>query len=153
MFTDAFDELQVPSHLLDRSVTPLVSFSGGVVQPIGSIHLPISIGAAPQRTTVTTRFLIIDCPTAYKVILGRLAMAQMKVFISTHMLLLLKFPTPHGTGTVRGDQLGARSCYASLVKSTNRQHRGEALAVTQAPAPPRAGTESPEDPREESATQ
>ncbi|CAL2251411.1 unnamed protein product [Prunus armeniaca] len=135
MFADSFNELQVPSHLLDRSVTPLVSFSGDVVQPIGSIHLPISIGAAPQRTTVTTPFLIIDCPTAYNVILGRPAMAQMKVFISTHMLLL-KFPTPHGTGTVRGDQLGARSCYASAVKSTNRQHRGKALAVTQALALP-----------------
>ncbi|CAL9024431.1 unnamed protein product, partial [Prunus brigantina] len=110
MFAEAFNELQVPSHLLDRSVTPLVSFSGEVVQPIGSIHLPISIGAAPQRRTITTPFLIIDCPTAYNVILGGSAMAQMKVFISTHMLLL-KFPLPYGTGTVRGDQLGARSCY------------------------------------------
>ncbi|CAL9018622.1 unnamed protein product, partial [Prunus brigantina] len=152
MFAEAFNELQVPSHLLDRSITPLVSFSGEVVQPIGSIHLPISIGAAPQRRTITTPFLIIDCPTVYNVILGRPAMAQMKVFISAHMLLL-KFPTPYGTGTVRGDQLGARSCYASAVKSTNRQHRGEALAVTQAPAPPRVGTERPEDPRDEFVTQ
>ncbi|CAL8992900.1 unnamed protein product [Prunus brigantina] len=152
MFAEAFNELQVPSHLLNRSITPLVSFSGEVVQPIGSIHLPISIGAAPQRRTITTPFLIIDRPTAYNVILGRPAMAEMKVFISTHMLLL-KFPTPYGTGTVRGDQLGARSCYASAVKSTNRQYRGEALVVTQAHAPPRAGTERPEDPREESVTQ
>ncbi|CAL9018619.1 unnamed protein product [Prunus brigantina] len=67
MFAEAFNELQVPSHLLDRSITPLVSFSGEVVQPIGSIHLPISIGAAPQRRTITTPFLIIDCPTVYNV--------------------------------------------------------------------------------------
>ncbi|XP_020421233.1 uncharacterized protein LOC109949580 [Prunus persica] len=152
MFTEAFNELQVPPHLLDRSITPLVSFSGDVVQPIGSIHLPISIGAAPQRTTITTPFLIVDCPTAYNVILGRPALAQMRAFISTHMLLL-KFPTPNGLGTVRGDQLGARSCYASAVKSTNRQPRSEALAVTMAPAPPQAGTDPPEDPREESITQ
>ncbi|CAL8999641.1 unnamed protein product, partial [Prunus brigantina] len=79
MFAGAFNELQVPSHLLDRSITPLVSFSGEVVQPIGSIHLPISIGSTPQRRTITTPFLIIDCPTAYNVILGRPAMAQMKV--------------------------------------------------------------------------
>ncbi|CAL2277495.1 unnamed protein product [Prunus armeniaca] len=79
-------------------------------------------------------------------------MAQMKVFISTHMLLL-KFPTPYGTSTVCSDQLGARSCYASIVKSTNRQHRSEALAVTQAPDLPRVGTERPEDAREESVTQ
>ncbi|CAL9019243.1 unnamed protein product [Prunus brigantina] len=68
-------------------------------------------------------------------------------------MLLLKFPTPYGTSTVCGDQLGARSCYASAMKSTNRQHRGEALVVTQAPAPPRAGTERLEDLREESVTQ
>ena len=85
-----------------------MSFSGEVVQPIGSIHLPISIGAAPQRRTITTPFLIIDCPTAYNVILGRPAMAQMKVFISTHMLLL-KVPTPYGTGTVRTEP---RTVYA-----------------------------------------
>ncbi|XP_034217561.1 uncharacterized protein LOC117629133 [Prunus dulcis] len=152
MFANAFNELQVPSHLLGRSITPFVSFSGDLVQPIGSIHLPISIGAAPQRTTITTPFLIVDCPTTYNVILGRPALAQMRAFISTHMLLL-KFPTPNGAGTVSCDQLSSRSCYASAVKSTNRQHRSEALAVTMAPAPPQAGTEPPEDPREESMTQ
>ncbi|KAH0981220.1 hypothetical protein GBA52_008397 [Prunus armeniaca] len=143
------------SHMTTQSsssITPLVSFSGDVVQPIGSIHLPISIGSAPQRATFTTPFLIVNCPTAYNITLGRPALVQVKDFISTHMLLL-KFPTPHGMGTVRGDQLGARSCYASAVKYTNRQHRGEALAVTKAPALPRAGTERPEDPREESITQ
>ncbi|KAI5338425.1 hypothetical protein L3X38_017696 [Prunus dulcis] len=120
--------------------------------PIGSIRLPISFSSATQRATVTTPFLIIDYPTAYNVILGRPALAQMKVFISTHMLLL-KFPTPHGTATVRGDQLGARSCYASAVKFANRQHKGMAFTVTKAPTPPRVGTERPEDPREESVTQ
>ncbi|CAL8169476.1 unnamed protein product [Prunus armeniaca] len=118
MFADAFNELQIPSYLLDRSITPLVSFSCDVVQPIGSIHLSISIGAATSRATVTTPFLIIDCPIAYNVILGHPAMAQMKVFISTQMLLL-KFPTSYGTGIVRGDKLDAQSYYASAVKSTN----------------------------------
>lgn len=47
MFAEAFIELQVPNNLLDRSITPLVSFSDNVVQPIGSIHLPIAIGSAP----------------------------------------------------------------------------------------------------------
>ncbi|CAL2241803.1 unnamed protein product [Prunus armeniaca] len=54
MFTEAFNELQVPDHLLDRSIMPLASFSGDVVQPLGTIHLPISIGSAPQLVTVTT---------------------------------------------------------------------------------------------------
>ncbi|VVA28036.1 PREDICTED: LOC110773229 [Prunus dulcis] len=73
----------------------------------------------------------------------------MKVFISTHMLML-KFPTLQGTGTVRGDQLGSRSCYASAVKSTNRPPRREAFSVITAPLPPRTGIEQPKEPMEES---
>ncbi|KAI5332082.1 hypothetical protein L3X38_022210 [Prunus dulcis] len=100
MFADAFNELQVPAHLFDRSITPFVSFSSDVVQLIGNIHLPISIGSAQQRATVTTLFLIVDYPTTYNVILRRPALSQMNIFISTHMLLL-KFPIPYGTGTKR----------------------------------------------------
>ncbi|BFG25104.1 hypothetical protein CerSpe_113780 [Prunus speciosa] len=75
MFAEAFNELQVPNHLLDQTITPLVSFSSDVVQPIGSIHLPISIGSAPQQTTITTPFMIVDCPMTYNVILGRPTLA------------------------------------------------------------------------------
>ncbi|CAL8102378.1 unnamed protein product [Prunus armeniaca] len=65
MFADAFNELQIPPHLLDRSITPLVSFSGDVVQPIGSIHLPVSIGAAPQggRSPLPSSLLTAQQPT------------------------------------------------------------------------------------------
>ncbi|KAI5342885.1 hypothetical protein L3X38_010761 [Prunus dulcis] len=73
----------------------------------------------------------------------------MRVFISTHMLML-KFPTLQGTCTVRGDQLGARSCYASTIKSTNRPLRREAFLVITAPPPPCTGIERPEEPMEES---
>lgn len=70
MFSEAFNQLQTPDHLLNRSINPLISFSGDVVQLIGSIHLPISIGSAPQQATITAPFLIIDCPMTYNVILG-----------------------------------------------------------------------------------
>lgn len=86
----------------------------------------------PQRATVTTLFLIVDCPTAYNIILEHPVLVQMQVFISTHMLL----PTPHGIGTLRGDQLGALRCYASAVKSTTRPPRSEALLVATAPPLP-----------------
>ncbi|BFG35230.1 hypothetical protein CerSpe_215040 [Prunus speciosa] len=67
-------------------------------------------------------------------------------------MLLLKFPTLHGTSTMRGDQLGARSCYASAVKLTTHVPRREALSVTTASPLPRVGPEQPKDPREESVT-
>ncbi|XP_034211346.1 uncharacterized protein LOC117624300 [Prunus dulcis] len=119
MFADAFNELQVPAHLFDRSITPFVSFSSDVVQLIGSIHLPISIGSAQQRATVTTLFLIVDYPTTYN-------------------------------ARCVATNLAPKAAMLQQSSPPKRQHRSKALAVTKASALPRAGSERPEDPREES---
>ncbi|KAM2171546.1 hypothetical protein ACFX1R_036627 [Malus domestica] len=115
MFAEAFKALNVVEHLLDRSISPLISFSDNIVQPLGSIHLPFTIGTGPYTTTITTNFLVVNCQPAYNVILGRTGINDHKAMVSTHMLLM-KFPTPYGNGYIRGDQLSARSCYNTSVK-------------------------------------
>ncbi|KAM1369657.1 hypothetical protein ACFX2F_040217 [Malus domestica] len=55
MFVEAFRALNVAENLLDRPISPLISFSGDIVQPIGSIHLPFTIGTCPYTATVTSR--------------------------------------------------------------------------------------------------
>ncbi|KAB2626974.1 hypothetical protein D8674_020592 [Pyrus ussuriensis x Pyrus communis] len=54
MFAEAFKTLNVAEHLLDHSVSPLISFSGDVVQPLGSVHLPFTIGTGPARSCYNT---------------------------------------------------------------------------------------------------
>ncbi|KAM2278119.1 hypothetical protein ACFXTI_036354 [Malus domestica] len=54
MFAEAFRALNVAEHLLDRLISPLISFSDDIVQPLGSIHLPFTIGTDPYTTTITT---------------------------------------------------------------------------------------------------
>ncbi|KAM2724868.1 hypothetical protein EV1_027641 [Malus domestica] len=115
MFAEAFRALNVAKHLLDRSISPLISFSGDIVQPIGSIHLPFTIGTGLYTATITINFLVVDCPTTYNVIFGRTGINDLKAMVSTHMLLM-KFPTPYGNGYIRGDQLSARSCYNTSIK-------------------------------------
>ncbi|KAM1282622.1 hypothetical protein ACFX2H_022959 [Malus domestica] len=78
MFAEAFRALNVAKHLLDRSISPLISFSGDIVQPLGSIHLPFTIGTGPYTATITTNFLVVDCPTTYNVILGRIGINDLK---------------------------------------------------------------------------
>ncbi|KAM0986341.1 hypothetical protein ACFX2C_013526 [Malus domestica] len=78
MFAEAFRALNVAEHLLDRSISPLISFSGDIVQPLGSIHLPFTIGTGPYTTTITTNFQVVDCPTAYNVIFGRTGINDLK---------------------------------------------------------------------------
>ncbi|KAM1696121.1 hypothetical protein ACFXTN_027680 [Malus domestica] len=100
MFAEAFRALNVAKHLPDRSITPLINFSGDTVQPLGSIHLPFTIGTGPNTATITTNFQVVDCPTAYNVIFGRTCINDLKAIVSTHMLLM-KFPTPYGNGYIR----------------------------------------------------
>ncbi|KAM1234960.1 hypothetical protein ACFX2J_004484 [Malus domestica] len=106
MFDEAFKALNVAEQLLDRSISPLISFFGDIVQHLGSIHLPFTIGTCPYTTTITTNFLAVDCPTTYNVILGRTGINDLKAMVSTHMLLM-KFPTPYGNAYIRGYQLSA----------------------------------------------
>ncbi|KAM1972637.1 hypothetical protein FF2_018946 [Malus domestica] len=115
MFAKAFRALNVAKHLLDRSISPLISFSDDIMQLLGSIHLSFTISTGPYTATITTNFLVVDCPTTYNVIFGHTGINDLKAMVSIHMLLV-KFPTPYGNGYIRGDQLSARSCYNTSVK-------------------------------------
>ncbi|KAM2069287.1 hypothetical protein COP2_000869 [Malus domestica] len=79
MFAKDFKALNVAEHLLDRSISPQINFSGDIVQPLGSIHLPFTIGTYPYTATITTNLLVVDCPTTYNVILGRIGINNLKV--------------------------------------------------------------------------
>ncbi|CAL8994500.1 unnamed protein product [Prunus brigantina] len=147
IFTDAFRGLGIADSMVNRQITPLLSFSGDLVQPVGSISLPIAFGVAPRKTMTYDQFLIVDCPTAYNVIIGRTALTRVKAHLSPHMLLM-KFPTCNGTGSVRGDQLSARTCYATALKSVATKTPVEAVAVQGLPN----GSQPIDDPREESPT-
>ncbi|CAL9007143.1 unnamed protein product [Prunus brigantina] len=97
LFADAFNGLGIGHQSLNKEITHLLSFSGDVVEPIGSIQLPLAIGSGQRRAFIYTHFLVFSCPTAYNAIIGRPALTRMKAILSPHMLLL-KFPTESGIG-------------------------------------------------------
>ncbi|XP_034218821.1 uncharacterized protein LOC117630185 [Prunus dulcis] len=147
IFAEAFREMGINDNQVDRQLTPLLSFSGDLVQPIGSVRLPITFGTAPRKATTYDQFLIVDCPTAYNVIVGRTALTRIKAHLSPHMLLM-KFPTPNGTGAIRGNQFSARTCYATALKATSFILPNETMTVQGLPN----GTGPVDDPRDESPT-
>jgi hypothetical protein len=56
------------------------------------------------------KFLIVDQPSAYNAIFGRIAQTELKAVTSIPHLCM-KFPTDDGVGVVRGEQKAARKCY------------------------------------------
>ena len=61
------------------------------------------------------RFLIVDAPSAYNMLLGRPSLNAIRVVPSAYHMVI-KFPTVNGVGMVRGNQRIARECYSASMK-------------------------------------
>ena len=85
------------------------------VLPLGSIQLVLTLGDPPCQATTTTRFLVVNAPSAYNMLLGKPSLNAIKAFPSAYRMMV-KFPTVSGVGMVRGDQRVARECYSSSMK-------------------------------------
>ena len=95
--------------------THLRGFSGEKVLPLGSIQLVLTLGEPPRQATTTARFLIVDAPLTYNMLLGRPSLNAIRAIPSVYHMII-KFPTIHGVGMVRGDQRVARECYTASMK-------------------------------------
>ena len=56
--------------------THLRGFSGEKALPLGSIQLVQTLGDPPCQATTVVRFLIVDAPFAYNVLLGKPSLSQ-----------------------------------------------------------------------------
>ncbi|KAL0453485.1 UNVERIFIED_CONTAM: hypothetical protein Slati_1326600 [Sesamum latifolium] len=104
----------------------LYDFVGEVVHPRGLISLPLTLGTGPAQKTCVLKFLVVDVPSAYNIILGRptLNMFQAVIFMY-HMKI--KFPTPGGVGEVQGDPLQSRMCYVEAMRKGQKRDLNELL--------------------------
>jgi len=110
LYKSAFELIKIDPSKVILARHSLVGFSGEQVLPLGSIELPVMEGTYPKQKTIMVKFLIINHFSAYKVILGRTTLNDLKAVTSTPHLSM-KFPTEEGIGTEKGYQRMARECY------------------------------------------
>ena len=115
IFASAFDKMGIGKERLEPVNTHLRGFSGEKVLPLGSIQLVLTLGDPLCQATTTIRFLIVDAPSAYNVLLGRPSLNAIKAIPSAYHMVI-KFPTINGVGMVPRDQRVARECYSTSMK-------------------------------------
>ena len=97
IFASAFDKMGIGREKLEPVNTHLRGFSGEKVLPLGSIQLVLTLGEPPCQATTTARFLIVDAPSAYNMLLGRPSLNAIKAIpLAYHMVI--KFRTVNGVG-------------------------------------------------------
>ena len=115
IFASAFDKMGIGREKLEPVNTHLRGFSGEKVLPLGSKQLVLTLGDLSCQATTTARFLIVDAPSAYNMLLGRPSLNVIKAIPSAYRMMI-KSPTVSGVGMVRGDQRVNRECYSASVK-------------------------------------
>ncbi|XP_058216591.1 uncharacterized protein LOC131327439 [Rhododendron vialii] len=115
MFYSTFQSVGLSPAQLWTASTPLVSFTGAPVWPLGLITLPVRAGSR----VLEIKFVVVASPNPYNVILGQTWLHEMKAVASTFHQVV-KFIGWNGRQeSLRGDQIQSKKCYISTV--TNRQ--------------------------------
>ena len=115
ILASAFDKMGIGREKLEPVNTHLRGFFGERVLPLGSIQLVLTLGDPPCQATMEVKFLIVNAPSAYNMLLGRPSLNAIKSIPSTYHMVI-KFPTTNGVGMVRGDQRVAREFYSASMK-------------------------------------
>ena len=114
LYLPAYQQMKLDKDKLRPMDAPLVGFTGDKVCPVGIVTLPITVRTYPKTVSKTVDFLVVNCFSVYNAIIEQPTLNRLRMVTSTYHLLI-KFPTEHGIGEVRGDQIAARECYlASL---------------------------------------
>ena len=115
IFASAFDKMGIGRERPKPINTHLRGFSGEKVLPLGSIQLVLTLGEPPYQATKTARFLVVDAPSSYNMLLGRPFLNAIKAIPSAYHMMI-KFPIVSGVEMVRGDQRVAREWYSASMK-------------------------------------
>ncbi|XP_076952010.1 uncharacterized protein LOC143625606 [Bidens hawaiensis] len=113
MYEHCFARLQEEIRSrLEEDICPLIGFSGEVLEPLGSLTLPLTLRHGERTRTVCLRFSVVRAPSKYNIILGRPGIKALRAVAST-VHGYLRFPTPIGVATIRS----SAEIVASIVKS------------------------------------
>ena len=115
IFASAFNKMGIGMEKLEPVNACLRGVSGERVLPLGLVQLLLTLGDPPYQATTTVRFLIVDAPSAYNMLLGRPSLNAIRTVPSAYHMVI-KFPTENGVGMVRGNQRIARECYSASMK-------------------------------------
>ena len=99
LYWNAYQKIRLKRANLYPTTSPLYEFTRKSVIPEGTIKLAITLREAPRTVTTVINFLVVDCPSVFKGVLGRPLLRTLKAITSIHCLTM-KFPTTTRMGQV-----------------------------------------------------
>ncbi|KAL0457682.1 UNVERIFIED_CONTAM: hypothetical protein Slati_0395400 [Sesamum latifolium] len=115
------------------------------------ISLPLTLGTIPLPKTCLLKFLVVDIPSAYNIILGRPTLNAFRASISTYHMKI-KFSVIGGVGEAQADALQAHKCYVEAIKREKKRGLEETTKIENSNKRGKDPVPSPEPDKETPAT-
>ncbi|KAJ9557123.1 hypothetical protein OSB04_011737 [Centaurea solstitialis] len=107
IFADTLKVIGIERSEIVRRSTTLIGFNGDPMNTLGEIILPVFAKGINKQT----KFNVVDCQSAYNVILGRPWIHEMKAVPSTYHQKI-KFPSPWGIQEIASEKKEHSDCFA-----------------------------------------
>ena len=119
---DAYQNMGLQDKNLLPTITHVYGITGDASRVKGMVKLPITLGEDPHIATQIHEFTVVDHSAGYNAVIGIPIMKEMRIVLSIYHLMV-KFPTPYGTGKIRGCQYDSRDCYNKALKLAEKKSR------------------------------
>jgi len=130
MFWLTFSKLQLSHDHLKPYPGCLYGFAGDQIKVRGYVELRTTFTDGATTRTEKIKYLVVNAPSAYNILLGRLTLNRLGVVPSTRHMKV-KMPSMEGVMvTIKSDQKEARRCYENSFKQ-----RRSVCHVTTTPPP------------------
>ncbi|GKU89776.1 hypothetical protein SLEP1_g3870 [Rubroshorea leprosula] len=114
MYFHCFESLGIDPALLQWYDGPIYGFNNQPVPVEGVLTMNVAFGSGRSYVTPSVRFLVVKMASSFNVVIGRPTLTEIRAVVSQSHLCM-KFPTPTGIATLRGNQEVARHCYITSV--------------------------------------
>ena len=129
MFWSTFNKLQLSPDQLRPYIGCMYEFFGDQVEVRGYIELRTTFTDGVASRTENIRYLVVNAPSAYNILLSKPALNRLRVVASTRHMEI-KLPSLRGIViTIKSDQKEAKKCYKNSLKTK----RGVFTVTTRAP--------------------
>ena len=99
IFASTFDKIGIGREKLEPMSAHLLGFSREKVLPLGSTQLVLTLGNPPCQATIAIKFLIVDAPSTYNMLLDKPSLNALRVVPSTYHMVI-EFPIENIVGVI-----------------------------------------------------
>ncbi|GKU90859.1 hypothetical protein SLEP1_g4803 [Rubroshorea leprosula] len=130
MYFHCFESLGLDPALLQKYDGPIYGFNNQPVPIEGVLTLHVAFGSGRTYVTPSIWFLVVKMASSFNIVIGRPTLTEIRDVVSQSHLCM-KFPTPMGIATLRGNQEVARHCYITSVTQPTKGKNQTPEAIPQ----------------------